>query len=90
LIAIANFVTTLSKLTSPADYSFWKIHVKSTLALITYSEAIFTADDMLNVLVLSQTTDVDEIARRNFLGSQTLAVLNSTLSESNDSPIITK
>jgi len=90
LIAIANFVTTLSKLTSPADYPFWKIHVKSTLALITYSEAIFTADDMLNVLVLSQTTDVDEIARRNFLGSQTLAVLNSTLPESNDSPIVTK
>ena len=34
---------------------------------------------MLNVLTLSQTTDMDKIARRNFLGSQVLAVLNSTL-----------
>jgi len=34
---------------------------------------------MLNALVLSQTTDIDKIAKRNFLGSQVLAVLNSTL-----------
>ena len=34
---------------------------------------------MLNTLVLSQTTNVDEITKVNFLGSQTLAVLNFTL-----------
>ena len=34
---------------------------------------------MLNALALSQTTDVDEITKRNSLGFQTLAVLNSTL-----------
>ena len=55
---MANFVTTLSKLTSLADYPFWEICVKSTLALITYSGAVFTVDDMLNALTLSQTTDV--------------------------------
>jgi len=76
---MANFVTTLPKLTSPTDYPFWKIHVKSTLALITYSEAIFTAHDMLNALALPQTTNIDEIAKRDFLGSQALAILNSTL-----------
>ena len=53
---MANFVTTLFKLTSPTDYSFWEICVKSTLALITYSEAVFTAKDMRNALALSQTT----------------------------------
>ena len=58
MIAMANFVTTLSKLTSLADYPFWEICVKSTLALITYSGAVFTVDDMLNALTLSQTTDV--------------------------------
>jgi len=76
---MANFITTLPKLTSPTNYSFWKICVKSTLALITYPEAVFTTNDMLNALELSQTTNVDEIARRNFLDSQALAVLNSTL-----------
>ena len=40
---------------------------------------IFTADDMLNALALSQTTDIDEINRRNFLDSQALTVLNFTL-----------
>ena len=34
---------------------------------------------MLSALVLSQTTDVNETARRNFLGFQVMAVLNSTL-----------
>ena len=76
---MANFVTTFLKLTDPADYPFWKICVKSTLALIIYLGAVFTANNMLNALALPQTTDVDEIARKNFLGSQALAVLNSTL-----------
>jgi len=58
MIAMANFVTTLLKLTSLANYLFWEICVKSTLALITYSEAVFIADDILNALTLSQTTDV--------------------------------
>ena len=34
---------------------------------------------MLNTLVFSQTTNIDKIARRNFLGSQVLAILNLTL-----------
>jgi len=34
---------------------------------------------MLNASVLPQTTDVNEIARKNFLGSQALVVFNSTL-----------
>ena len=76
---MANFVATLSKLTGFVDYLFWKICIKSTLTLITYSGALFTAEDMLNALVLSQTTDVDEVTRRNFMGFQVLAVLNSTL-----------
>jgi len=79
LIVITNFIATLPKLTSLADYSFWEVHVKSTLALITYSGAVFTTDDMLNALALSQTTNVDEIAKRNFLGSQILTILNSIL-----------
>jgi len=79
LIVIANFVITLFKLTSPANYLFWEIHVKLTFALNTYSGAIFTAENMLNTLALSQTTDVNEITRRNFLDSQVLAILNSTL-----------
>ena len=66
---MANFVITLPKLTSTTDYFFWKIHVKLTLALIIYPGAVFTTNDILNALVLSQTTDVDEIARRKFLGS---------------------
>jgi len=79
LIAIANFIATLSKLTGPANYSFWEIHVKSTLAFIIYSGAVFTTNDMLNASALSQTTNVDEITRRNFLSSQALAILNSIL-----------
>ena len=75
---MANFVTTLSKLTGLADYPFQEICVKSTLVII-YLRAIFTAEDMLNALVFSQTTDVDEVIKRNSLGFQTLAVLNSTL-----------
>jgi len=67
------------KISSPTDYPFWKIYVKSILTLITYSGAVFTANDMLNALALSQTTDINEIARRNFLGFQALTVLNSTL-----------
>ena len=78
---MTNLVTTLPKLTSPADYSFWEIYVKSTLALIIYSEAIFTTDNILNASALSQTTNIDKIARRNFLGSKALAVLNSILSD---------
>jgi len=34
---------------------------------------------MLNALALPQTTDMNEIARKNFLGSQALAVYNSIL-----------
>jgi len=52
---MANFVATLSKLTGFADYLFWEICVKSTLALITYSGAIFIAKDMLNALALPFT-----------------------------------
>ena len=66
---MANFITTLPKLTGPADYSFWKVHVKLTLALIICLRAVFTTDDMLNALALPQTTNVDEIVKRNFLGS---------------------
>jgi len=66
---MANFITILPKLTSLDNYSFWEIHVKSILALITYSRAIFTANDMLNASTLSQTTDVNETIRRNSLGS---------------------
>ena len=46
---MVNFVATLSKLTN----LLWKIYVKSTLALIINSEAVFTANDMLNALALS-------------------------------------
>jgi len=52
LIVIANFIITLPKLTGSADYFFWEIHIKSNFALIIYSGAVFTADNMLNVLVL--------------------------------------
>jgi len=79
LITIVNFVATFSKLTGPASYSFWEIHVKSTLALITYPRAVFTANDILNASALPQTTGVYKIARRNFLRSQALAVLNFIL-----------
>ena len=77
---MANFVAILPKLTGLANYSFQEIHIKSTLALIIYSGAIFTVNDMLNDLTLSQTTDVDKTIRRIFLGFQALTVLNSTLS----------
>jgi len=76
---MANFIATLPKLTGLANYPFWKIHIKSILALITYSGAVFTVDDMLNASVLPQTTNMDEIAKRNFLDSQALTVLDSTL-----------
>ena len=39
---MANFIAILSKLTGLANYLFWKIHVKSTLALITYSSTVIT------------------------------------------------
>ena len=65
---MTNFVTTLSKLTSSADYLFWKICIKSTLALITYSKTIFTTEDILNASALSQTTNVNKITKSNFLG----------------------
>ena len=48
---MANFIATLLKLTDSANYLFLEIHVKSTFVLITYSETIFTVDDMLNVSV---------------------------------------
>ena len=69
---MANFVATLPKLTSLANYPFWKIHVKLTLTLITYPGAILTAEGMLNALALPQTTNMDEVTRRDFLGSQAL------------------
>jgi len=50
---MANFVTTLPKITSSVDYIFWEIYIKSILALITYSKAVFIAKDMLNTLALS-------------------------------------
>ena len=34
---------------------------------------------MLNALILLQTTDINKVSRRNFLNSQVLATLNSTL-----------
>ena len=74
-----NFITTLPKHTSPTNYFFWKICVKSTLTLITYPKVVFTTHNMLNTLELSQTTNMNEIARRSFLDSQALAILNSTL-----------
>jgi len=76
---MANFVATLSKLTGLANYLFWKIYVKSIFALIIYFGAIFTAKDMLNTLVLSQTTDVNKVTKRNFLSFQALAIFNSIL-----------
>jgi len=79
LIAIANFVTTLPKLTGLANYPFQEICVKSNFALITYSKAVLTAEDILNALALPQTTDVDKVARRNFLSFQALTILNSIL-----------
>jgi len=36
---------------------------------------------MLNALALPQTTNIDKATRRNFVGSQALSVLNSTLPE---------
>ena len=69
---MANFVATLPKLTSLANYPFWKTHVKLTLTLITYPGAILTAEGMLNALALPQTTNMDEVTRRDFLGSQAL------------------
>jgi len=72
-------LNSISLTTSPTGYSFWEIYVKSNLALITYSGAVFTTNDILNALAFPQTTDINKIARKNFLGSQVLAVLNSTL-----------
>ena len=60
---MANFVATLFKLISFTSYSFWEIYIKLTLALITYSRAVFTAEDILNALAHSQTTNVDEVTR---------------------------
>ena len=61
---MANFITTFSKLTGPTDYPFWEIYIKSTLAFIIYPGAVFTADNMLNALALSQTTNVNNVIRR--------------------------
>jgi len=76
---MANFVATLSKLTSLANYPFWKIHVKLTLTLITYPRAVLTAEGMLNALALPQTTNMDEVTRRDFLGSQALCYNSKAL-----------
>jgi len=76
---MANFITTFPKLTGFANYLFCKICVKLILALITYPEAIFITNDMLNTLALFQTTNIDRIVRRNFLGFQILTILNSIL-----------
>ena len=76
---MVNLIITLSKLTGLANYFFWEIYVKSVLALIIYSDIIFTTKNMLNDLVLSYANDIDKVLRRNFLGSQALAVLNFTL-----------
>jgi len=76
---MANFITTLSKLTSLVDYPFRENCVKSTFALTTYSRTVFTTEDILNVLALPQTTDVNGVIKKNFLDFQALAVLNSTL-----------
>ena len=46
---------------------------------IIYSGAVFSTDNILNTLVLSQTTNMDKIARRNFLGFQVLVILNTIL-----------
>jgi len=78
---MANFIATLLKLTSPADYFFWEIHIKSTFALIIYFEAVFTTNDILNILILSQITNIDEMARRNFLSFQALIILSFILSD---------
>ena len=53
LIVMANFITTVSKLTSLADYPFWKICVKLVFGLITYSGTFFIVEDILNILALS-------------------------------------
>ena len=45
---MANFITTVSKLTSLADYLFWKICVKPVFAFITYHSTFFTVEDILN------------------------------------------
>ena len=76
---MANFITTLPKLTSLANYPFWEICVKLTLALITYPGAIFTTNNVLNALALFQITNMNEIARRNFLGLGVLNILNFIL-----------
>jgi len=65
---MANFFATLFKLTGPVNYSFWEIHIKSTLVLIIYPRAVFTTEDMLNTLVLHQTTNMNKVTGRNFLG----------------------
>ena len=64
---MTNFVTTLSKLTGLADYYFQKICIKLALVLIIYPGTVFTAEDMLNTLALSQATNVNEITRKNTL-----------------------
>ena len=61
---MANFIATLLKLTDSANYLFLEIHVKSTFILITYSETIFTADDMLNVSVCYDQCFQDVVWRR--------------------------
>ena len=75
---MANFITTLFKLTSLTNYLFWEIYIKLALALIIYSNTVFITEDILNTIAL-QATDVNKIAKRNFLNFQALAIFNFTL-----------
>ena len=65
---MANFVTIFLKLTSSTSYIFQEIYIKPTLTLIAYPDTVSNIKDMLNTLILSQTTDMDEIAKKKFLG----------------------
>ena len=73
---MANFIATLSKLTSFANYYFWKICIKLTFALIIYPGTVFTTEDILSASAFSQTTDINKVIRKNF---QILAILNFIL-----------
>ena len=51
---MVNFIIALPKLTGLTNCLFWKIHVKLAFTLITYFKIVFTVEDMLNTLALSQ------------------------------------
>jgi len=48
--------------------------VKSTLSLTTYPGIVFTSEFLLNALALSQTTGVNKITKRKFLGFQAIVL----------------